>query len=284
MNLHTCILTENDCYKRGRTIRPQGVMVHSTGANNPWLQRYVQPDDGLLGQNQYGNHWNRSGLEACVHAFIGKLDDGTIATYQTLPWNHRGWHCGRSGNDTHISFEICEDDLTSEAYFNATCREAAELTAHLCKQFGLDPLAPGVVVDHAEGNALGIASGHSDVGHWWRRFGYTMDDFRRDVAELMKEEPEMTREEVEKIAREAAAAAVTEAVEKAVANAMGPHYTRLGDVKQPGYRPMLEKLAEKGYLKGREGAGADMVIDLNESDVRALVIMGRALEAAGLLD
>ena len=43
---------------------------------------------------------------------IGKLADGTVTTYQTLPWDHRGWHAGGSANDTHLSFEICEDDLT----------------------------------------------------------------------------------------------------------------------------------------------------------------------------
>lgn len=114
MNLHTLIFTNNACYKAGRKITPKGIMVHSTGANNPWLKRYVGPDDGLLGKNQYNNHWNQPmDREVCVHAFIGKLADGTIATYQTLPWDHRGWHCGSgskgSGNNTHISFEICED-------------------------------------------------------------------------------------------------------------------------------------------------------------------------------
>lgn len=44
-------------------------MVHSTGANNPNLRRYVQPDDGVLGVNSNQNDWNRPGLEVCVHAF-----------------------------------------------------------------------------------------------------------------------------------------------------------------------------------------------------------------------
>ena len=105
MNLHTLIFTNNACYKAGRKITPKGIMVHSTGANNPWLKRYVGPDDGLLGKNQYNNHWNQPmDREVCVHAFIGKLADGTVATYQTLPWDHRGWHCGSgskgSGNNT----------------------------------------------------------------------------------------------------------------------------------------------------------------------------------------
>jgi hypothetical protein len=80
MNLHKLILTNNACYKAGRTITPKGIMVHSTGANNPWLKRYVGPDDGLLGKNQYNNHWNQDkpgGRQVCVHAFIGKLANGT---------------------------------------------------------------------------------------------------------------------------------------------------------------------------------------------------------------
>lgn len=58
MNMHKEILTQNACYKAGKTITPKGIMVHSTGANNPWLKRYVGPDDGLLGVNAAGNHWN----------------------------------------------------------------------------------------------------------------------------------------------------------------------------------------------------------------------------------
>lgn len=187
MNLHKCIFTNNDCYKKNVKIKPKGVMVHSTGANNPSLKRYVQPDDGLLGDNLYNNDWNRKGLSVCVHAFIGKLSDGTVATYQVLPWDHRGWHAGGSANNTHISFEICEDGLKDEKYFSSIYKESVELTAHLCEMYGLDPLADGVVIDHKEGSERGIASGHGDVGHWFPKFGKTMDDFRKDVKAKMEE-------------------------------------------------------------------------------------------------
>jgi N-acetylmuramoyl-L-alanine amidase len=185
MNLHKLILTNNACYKAGRTIIPKGIMVHSTGANNPNLKRYVGPDDGLLGKNQYGNHWNQNtpdGRQVCVHAFIGKLADGSIATYQTLPWNMRGWHCGSgfkgSGNDTHISFEICEDSLTDAAYFNKVYTEAVELCVYLCKQYGLTEKD---IICHSEGYKLGIASNHGDVMHWFPKHGKSMDTFRADV-------------------------------------------------------------------------------------------------------
>jgi len=187
MNLHKLILTNNACYKAGKTIVPKGVMVHSTGANNPWLKRYVGPDDGLLGKNPYNNHWNQDkpdGRQVCVHAFIGKLADGSIATYQTLPWNMRGWHCGGSGNDTHIGFEICEDGLSDASYFAAVYKEATELCAYLCKEYGLTEKD---VICHSEGYKLGIASNHADVMHWFPRFGKSMDAFRAEVRKLLED-------------------------------------------------------------------------------------------------
>jgi hypothetical protein len=189
VNLQKLIFTENACYRAGKTIVPKGIMVHSTGANNPYLKRYVGPDDGLLGKNQYNNHWNQDkpgGRQVCVHGFIGKLADGTVATYQVLPWNHRGWHCGSgskgSGNDTHISFEICEDGLTDVAYFNAVYKEAAELCAYLCRQYGLNETN---IICHSEGHKLGIASNHADVMHWFPKQGKSMDTFRAEVRKLL---------------------------------------------------------------------------------------------------
>ncbi len=190
MNLRELIFVNNDCYKAGKTIVPKGIMVHSTGANNPRLSRYVGPDDGLLGKNTYGNHWNRKmDRQVCVHGFIGKLANGTIATYQTLPWNHRGWHSGSgpkgSANNTHISFEICEDGLTDASYFNKVYKEAAELCAYLCKEYNLDPLADGVIIGHYEGNARGIASNHGDPKNWFPKHGKSMDTFRAYVKQLL---------------------------------------------------------------------------------------------------
>jgi N-acetylmuramoyl-L-alanine amidase CwlA len=192
MNLRKLIFTNNACYKAGRTIAVKGVMCHSTGANNPNLKRYVGPDDGLLGQNQYGNHWNQDtpdGRQVCVHGFIGKLADGSIAAYQTLPWNHRGWHCGSgskgSGNDAYIGIEMCEDGLTDPVYFAAVYNEAAELFAHLCREFNLNPLKDGVIIGHYEGYQRGIASNHGDPKNWMPKFGKSMDTFRADVKKLL---------------------------------------------------------------------------------------------------
>lgn len=189
MNLHKLIFTENACYKAGKKIAVKGIMVHSTGANNPMLKRYVGPDDGLLGKNTYNNHWNTyhpDGVEICVHAFIGKLADGSIATYQTLPWDHRGWHAGGSANNTHIGFEICEDGLEDGAYFSKVYKEAVELCAYLCKLYNLTEMD---IICHSEGYKKGMASNHGDVMHWFPKHGKSMDTFRKDVAALLTEKP-----------------------------------------------------------------------------------------------
>lgn len=193
MNLRKLIFTNNACYKAGKALAVKGIMVHSTGANNPNLKRYVGPDDGLLGVNQYGNHWNTDtpgGRQVCVHGFVGKLADGSIATYQTLPWDMRGWHggSGKNGsvNDTHIGFEIREDSLTDAAYFNAVYREAVELCAHLCGPYNLNPTADGVIIGHYEGYTRRLASNHGDPKNWFPKHGKSMDTFRADVAALVK--------------------------------------------------------------------------------------------------
>lgn len=248
MELRRQLLTENRCYIRGDRLSPKGVMVHSTGANNPNLRRYVQPDDGALGTNRYGNDWNQPEPSVCVHAFIGRLQDGTVAVYQTLPWQMRGWHAGRgargSANDTHIGFELCEDDLSDPAYFAAVYRAAVELTAFLCRRYGLDPSARGVVIDHAEGCALGIASNHGDIGHWLRRYGKTMDDFRNAVRE----------------------------------EAFEMRYRTLKDLRAQGayYLPTVERLLRQGILRGKGGTGEDTVLDLGEDSLRLLVLLDRA--------
>ena len=199
MNMIQCYLTDNRCYTIGATIKPRGVMVHSTGANNPLVARYVQPSDNdpnraslqaAIGGNRNANDWNNPGLDVCTHAFIGKLADGSVGTVQTLPWNRRGWHAGTgtsggSANNTHIAFEICEDGLTDPNYFGKVYQEAVELTTMLCKQYNLNPLADGVVICHSEGYKRGIASNHADVMHWFPKFNRSMDTFRSDVAKAM---------------------------------------------------------------------------------------------------
>ena len=84
-----CMQTQSNCYKGTRTMDVKGVLFHSTGANNPWLKRYVQPSDNAadraewlerLGVNAYHNDWNHIDRQAGLNCWIGKLADGTVTT------------------------------------------------------------------------------------------------------------------------------------------------------------------------------------------------------------
>lgn len=188
MKYNKLILTENPCYKSGKTITARGIVVHSTGANNPNLKRYVGPDDGILGQNQYDNHWNRTNKRKCVHAFIGYDKNKIIRCYQTLPWDYRSWGCGGglygSYNDSYIQFEICEDDLSNQLYFSNAFEMAVDLCAYLCRQFDI---STNKIVSHKEANILGYASNHKDPEHWMRNFGWTMNFFRQNVSQRLEQ-------------------------------------------------------------------------------------------------
>ena len=201
-----CMQTQSTCYKGTRTFQPMGVLWHSTGCNNPYVKRYVQPSDNdpntdellaILGVNKNKNDWNHAERQAGLNFWIGKMQDGTVRAVQTMPWNYRPWGCGSgkkgSLNDTHIQFEICEDALTDPVYFMAVYEEACQMTAYLCKKFGFDPLgfiqykgqSVPVITDHQESYKLGCGSGHSDVQHWTSKYGKNLDDIRSDVKQLM---------------------------------------------------------------------------------------------------
>lgn len=52
-------------------------------------------------------------------------------------------------------------------------------------------------------------------------------------------------------------------------------YEKLKDVTNQTYRQTLDKLVEKGLLKGKGGEGEDLILDLAEDNVRMLVILDR---------
>lgn len=273
MNLRKLILTENDCYKTGAKMKPKGAMLHSTAANNPRLKRYVGPDDGELGVNKNGNHWNTprpDGKKKCVHAFIGKLEDGRIATYQTLPWTIKGWHAGHSlGNNEYIGVEMCEDDLTDATYFNAVYKEAVELFAYLCKEFNFTEKE---ILCHSEGYKKGIASNHCDVMHWFPKHGKSMDTFRADVKKLLESE-EIDMEELKKLTEEVNF--LKESLDK-----IGDRLTKLDnpmvynyvDENMPEWaRPTIQKLVDDGVLVGNEKGE----LGLTDEMLRMIVILSR---------
>ena len=173
-------LVNNNCYKKAQYLSPQGIMVHSTAVPGAMAKNYLKS-------------WNvdkPNGQSVCVHGFL----DNT-GFYQTLPWDYRAWHCGGSGNNTLIGFEICEPyNYSDKNYFNIVKNNAIKLCVYLCKKFHLSPSS---ITTHCEGYqryGKSYASNHSDIHHWWKQYhNYTIDDFRNDVsAELKREADSMS--------------------------------------------------------------------------------------------
>ena len=89
---------------------------------------------------------------------------------------------------------------TVQPYFEAVYARAVALFAQLMTELGGKPEE---IVCHSEGYALGIASNHADVMHWFPRHGKTMDDFRADVAAEVNgktEQPSALEQAVDKLA------------------------------------------------------------------------------------
>lgn len=264
MRLVESILTRNPCYKAGKKITVQGLMLHSVGCPQPNASVFI-------------NSWNRADYgNACVHGFIDGID-GKV--YQTLPWNHRGWHCGSglngSGNNTHIGIEMCEPaciKYTGGSYFTCTdlaeakavakrtYEVAVELFAMLCKKYKLDPLEDGVIISHREGHARGIASNHGDPEHLWNQLGmgYTMGGFRKDVKKVMGSE--------EKVHTGIQAAEFKALTEAQVVDKVGALFT--ADQKKSGILAsvsMAQFILESGYGKSELAQNANNCFGMKKS-------------------
>lgn len=260
MKLVESILTRNPCYTAGRKITVKGLMLHSVGCPQPRASAFI-------------NSWNRADFaSACVHGFI---DGNDGAVYQTLPWNHRGWHCGGAANDTHIGGEMCEpacikytsganftcsDTAAAKAVAKRTYEAAVGLFAMLCKKFSLNPLADGVIISHREGHDRGVASNHGDPEHLWGqlRMGYTMDGFRMAVKAAMDGSAD--------IPTGTQASVFTGLLEKEIIPKAGALFT--ADMKQSGIPASVsfaQFILESGYGKSELAQNANNVFGMKKS-------------------
>jgi len=206
LTIYRYFARDSDCYRAAQKQTPRGVQVHRTVSGASYLKRWVGPDDGLLGKNRYSNHHNRPGGDVLASAYIGRLDDGTVACYQTLPWNYRCWLSGSKENGNanklgYIGFEIAAD-INDDAYFQAAVMDiSVSLTAHLCLLMDTTPDAvletykqgnALAVMDHSELHRLRLASNHADITDWLKKYGLTMDDYRQAVSDAIQEGVEVT--------------------------------------------------------------------------------------------
>lgn len=241
MKIIEAFAVKNKCYQAGAPLTPRGIMLHSVGT--------PQPSAAVFARSF--NQYQPGGVSVCVHAFAQA--DGTV--YQTLPWETIAWHCGGSANSTHIGVEMTEPSAgmtyaEAAEQIAGTYHTAVELFAALCKQYGLDPAQDGVIIGHAEGHRRGVASNHADPEYLWNAYGmgYTMDGFRRDVAEATAKED---REEVPDM----------------------PRYDSVAEMPQWA-RADAQRLIDRGALQGN----TDGKLDVSEDMLRTMIVCQRMVD------
>jgi hypothetical protein len=217
----------------------------------------------VLGKNQYNNDWNHAERKTGVNAWVGELADGSVTTVQTLPWNFRPWGCGAgkngSCNDGWIQIEICEDDLTDKEYFSQIYKEACELTAYLCTEYDLDPTGTvtvngvkvPVILCHQDSYQLKLGGNHADVYHWFKKYGKTMDDVRKDVAALMGKGVEKPVEPPQTI--KTGYKVRVKATTLNIRKGPGTNYSIAGQIKKGGVYTIVN--VQNGWGKLKSGVG-----------------------------
>ena len=178
----------NGAFKTARPMpfgSPAGIIIHSTGANNPNLRRYVNSPD-ICGENPYKNYFDRPDSDVCPHAVIGLDKSGEVRAAKLLPWNICCWGCGSGSKGSYnyspayIQIEIAEDSLADREYFERAFTLAADLCKRLMKNY--PSIKPENIISHHEAHLRGYASNHADCDHWLAKFGKNMDWFRALVS------------------------------------------------------------------------------------------------------
>lgn len=246
MQIIQAFVTQNPLYQKYTKIPVRKLVLHSVGCPQPSAAVFAR-------QWQTARYFAHAVLQA----------DGTV--YQVVPWDCRLMHVG-AANAYSIGVEmtepdcirytggatfVCSDRARALAQVTGTYNTAVELFAWLCTQFCLDPRSD--IISHAEASAMGIGTDHADPEHLWRQLGtgYTMDGFRRDVAEAMDAKNTDTDEEDSMV-----------------------RYDSIDDV--PGWaRSTVKEMMDAGLIAGTGGGNLDLSTDM----VRMFYVMKRMADA-----
>ena len=301
MEIIEAFVTQNPLYQQYTRIPVRKLVLHSVGCPQPSAAVFAR-------QWQTARYFAHAVLQA----------DGTV--YQVVPWDCRLMHVG-AANAYSIGVEmtepdcirytsgatfVCSDRARALAQVTGTYNTAVALFAWLCQRFGLDPNKD--IISHAEASAMGIGTDHADPEHLWRQLGtgYTMDGFRRDVAEAMDEndneedEESVVRynnlEEVPSWAQGTVRALVDAGALRGdehgnlglsmdmirglmigakYAEACNPRYNSINDV--PSWARLgVQRLVDRGALAGTGGGKLDLSLDM----LRTMIVCQRMIDNA----
>lgn len=166
-----CWLTNSTRYALKSPLKkPKGIMIHSTGFTQPYLNYFVRPSKtdphkqeiiNLLGEHWLFTDYNHTTHTQGYHFWIGKDINGKTQTINALPLDIKAYA------DNYIHIIICEDDLKDKEYLVACLSELIVLCNWLLDYF--PHLQPKNIVDHS-------SDGFSpDIKYWLEMFDFDFD-------------------------------------------------------------------------------------------------------------
>ena len=143
---------------------PIGCVIHETG------------NAGATAQMNF-RYFNTGDRKASAHAFIDWTE-----ILQLIPWNEKGWHAGPTANNRYIGIELCRPKTKDIAKFNEVWKRGVWLTAYLFTSIlSIFTIDKQNLISHDEARIQFKDTTHTDPTGYFKEYGKTMDDFRRDV-------------------------------------------------------------------------------------------------------
>lgn len=248
-----------------------GIVIHSIGCPQPKAQVLV-------------NNFNKPGTTASVHGFVepGRFIE-TAPTRVARRKAKKCYHVGGNWNNSRIGIEMCEpgtikytggaifQDLNPEStkkYINDVTATMVLVAADLCLFHDIDV---AMISTHAEAYKLKQGSNHGDPDHIWRHVGYSLVQFRKDVAARINELKgdyisNMTKQEFEQILNDK----FTEFEKR-----LPVVYKFIEDVPDWG-RPSVQKLIDNKLMGGTGVEDGKPILNISSDLLRMIVVNDRA--------
>lgn len=150
-------------------LKAKGVTIHDTG--NVW------------GDTDEGNFswFNRAYRAASAHVF---LDVDSIR--QFIPFNEKAWHAGPTANRQFIGVELC--NATNQNDFNIIYAKGVWVVAKIfVEELRIYKVTKDNLPSHREVSLKWNETDHMDPDDYLEKYGKSVDMFRRDVQNKIKE-------------------------------------------------------------------------------------------------
>lgn len=229
-----------------KVLIPMGIVIHETAT------------PGATAENEY-NFFNSADRNASAHGFVDWKE-----YIQTIPYNEVAWHAGYTANYQYIGIEMCH--ATNKADFEKVWNNTIEIVVEIMNRYGF---SVNDVTTHDEVSRRWGETDHTDPTGYFKKFGKTFDDFKRDLDARINGGLTMTQyEELKNIIskQEKEITALKAKLDKVDTYI----YNYIDDNMPKWAKPTIKKLVDKGVL-----VGDDNGLNLNKIMMRILVVLDR---------